>query len=72
MLPGDFHPIAAYLFAESKCNLDCWYCGAFNNKVKGMTEDVARRSIDWLYDTAGLIQLKGPPWVGPFLVDVTV
>ena len=49
-LPGDFHPITAYLFLEYKCNLDCWYCWAYNNKVKGMTEDVARRSIDWLHD----------------------
>jgi MoaA/NifB/PqqE/SkfB family radical SAM enzyme len=48
--PGDFHPITAYLFLEYKCNLDCWYCWAYNNKVKGMTEDVARRSIDWLHD----------------------
>ncbi len=48
--PGDFHPITAYLFLEYKCNLDCWYCWAFNNQVKGMTEDVARRSIDWLHD----------------------
>ena len=50
VLPGDFHPITAYLFVEYKCNLDCWYCWAYNNKVKGMTEDVALRSIDWLYD----------------------
>jgi sulfatase maturation enzyme AslB (radical SAM superfamily) len=50
VLPGDFHPITAYLFVEYKCNLDCWYCWSFDNKVKGMTEDVARRSIDWLYD----------------------
>ena len=50
MLPGEFHPITAYLFLDYKCNLDCWYCWAFNNKVKGMTEDVARRSIDWLHD----------------------
>jgi MoaA/NifB/PqqE/SkfB family radical SAM enzyme len=35
---------------EYKCNLDCWYCWAYNNKVKGMTDDIARRSIDWLYD----------------------
>ena len=49
VLPGEFHPITAYLFAEYKCNLDCWYCWAFNNKVKGMTEDTARRSIDWLH-----------------------
>jgi MoaA/NifB/PqqE/SkfB family radical SAM enzyme len=50
VLPGDFHPITAYLFTEFKCNLDCWYCWSYNNHVPGMTEDVARRSIDWLYD----------------------
>ncbi|MGD1210504.1 MAG: radical SAM protein [Candidatus Acidiferrales bacterium] len=50
VLPGEFHPITAYLFVEYKCNLDCWYCWAYNNQVKGMTEDVARRSIDWLYE----------------------
>jgi MoaA/NifB/PqqE/SkfB family radical SAM enzyme len=50
VLPGDFHPITSYLFVDYKCNLDCWYCWAFDNKVKGMTEDVAKRSIDWLYD----------------------
>jgi hypothetical protein len=26
VLPGEFHPIIAYLFVEYKCNLDCWYC----------------------------------------------
>jgi MoaA/NifB/PqqE/SkfB family radical SAM enzyme len=50
ILPGEFHPITAYLFLEYKCNLDCWYCWAYNNKVKGMTEDTAIRSIDWLHD----------------------
>jgi MoaA/NifB/PqqE/SkfB family radical SAM enzyme len=50
VMPGAFHPITAYLFVEYKCNLDCWYCWSFNNTVKGMTEDVARRAIDWLYD----------------------
>jgi MoaA/NifB/PqqE/SkfB family radical SAM enzyme len=49
--PGEFHPIVAYLFTEWKCNLDCHYCWAYNNYVKGMTEQVARRSIDWLHDT---------------------
>jgi MoaA/NifB/PqqE/SkfB family radical SAM enzyme len=49
VLPGDFHPIICYLFTEYKCNLDCHYCWAFNNKVQGMTEDVAKRSIDWLH-----------------------
>ncbi len=51
LLPGDFHPIIAYLFTEWKCNLDCHYCWAFDNTVPGMTEDTARRSIDWLHDT---------------------
>lgn len=32
---GDFHPLIAYLFTEFKCNLDCHYCWAFDNKVKG-------------------------------------
>ena len=49
--PGEFHPIISYLFTEWKCNLDCHYCWAFDNRVKGMTEDVARRSIDWLHDS---------------------
>jgi MoaA/NifB/PqqE/SkfB family radical SAM enzyme len=49
LLPGEFHPITAYLFVEYKCNLDCWYCWAFNNRVKGMTEDTARQAIDWLH-----------------------
>ena len=43
ILPGEFHPITAYLFIEYKCNLDCWYCWAYDNKVKAMREDVARR-----------------------------
>ncbi|MBI4444748.1 MAG: hypothetical protein HY645_02465 [Acidobacteria bacterium] len=41
ILPGDFHPIIAYLFTEWKCNLDCHYCWAFDNRVKGMAEDIA-------------------------------
>jgi MoaA/NifB/PqqE/SkfB family radical SAM enzyme len=49
--PGEFHPLISYLFTEWKCNLECHYCWAFDNRVKGMTEQVARRSIDWLYDT---------------------
>jgi MoaA/NifB/PqqE/SkfB family radical SAM enzyme len=48
---GAFHPIIAYLFSEWKCNLECQYCWAYDNQVKGMTEDVARRSIDWLHST---------------------
>jgi MoaA/NifB/PqqE/SkfB family radical SAM enzyme len=51
ILPGDFHPLIAYLFTEYKCNLDCHYCYSFDNRVKGMTEEVARASIDWLHST---------------------
>ena len=51
LLPGEFHPIIAYLFTESKCNLDCHYCWAYDNRVKGMSEEVAKESIDWLRST---------------------
>lgn len=51
LLPGEFHPIIAFLFNEWKCNLDCNYCWAYDNRVSGMTEEVARRSIDWLHST---------------------
>src|SRR4029079_11674478 len=51
LLPGDLHPIVAYLFTENKCNLDCHYCYSYDNRVTGMTEQVARASIDWLRST---------------------
>jgi MoaA/NifB/PqqE/SkfB family radical SAM enzyme len=51
LLPGDFHPIIAYLFTEYKCNLSCKYCWAYDNRVKGMTEGMAREAIDWLHST---------------------
>jgi len=58
VLAGEFHPIIAYLFNEWKCNLDCHYCWAFDNSVRGMTEDTAKRSIDWLRDSgAGVLAL---------------
>ena len=60
VLPGEFHPIIAYLFNEWKCNLDCHYCWAFDNTVRGMTEDTAKRSVDWLRDSgAGVLALMG-------------
>lgn len=51
VLPGEFHPLIAYLFNEWKCNLQCQYCWAYDNRVQGMSEEVARRSIDWLHTT---------------------
>ncbi len=70
VLPGDFNPIIAYLFTEWKCNLDCHYCWAFDNSVKGMTEDVAKRSIDWLHSTTCrvLAFMGGEPLLRPQLV----
>jgi MoaA/NifB/PqqE/SkfB family radical SAM enzyme len=67
LLPGDFHPLIAYLFNEWKCNLDCHYCWAFDNSVKGMTEDIAKRSIDWLHDTGCrvLALMGGEPLLRP-------
>lgn len=67
VLPGDFHPIISYLFTEWKCNLDCHYCWAFDNRVRGMTEDVAKRSIDWLHSTGCrvLALMGGEPLLRP-------
>jgi len=67
VLAGEFHPIIAYLFTEWECNLDCHYCWAFDNRVKGMSEDVARRSIDWLHATTCrvLALMGGEPLLRP-------
>jgi len=73
-LPGEFHPIIAYLFTEWKCNLDCHYCWAFDNSVKGMSEDVAKRSIDWLESTTCrvLALMGGEPLLRPQFVHKVV
>lgn len=65
-----FRPILSYLFTEWKCNLDCHYCWAFNNAVKGMTEDTARRSIDWLHSTGCrvLAIMGGEPLLRPHFI----
>jgi len=74
VMPGQFHPITSYLFVEYKCNIDCWYCWSFNNKVKGMTEDVARRAIDWLHDHGCrvLALMGGEPLLRPQFVHKVV
>src|SRR5246127_5626015 len=74
VLPGDFHPITSYLFVEYKCNLDCWYCWSFDNRVKGMTEEVARRSIYWLYDHGCrvLACMGGEPLLRPDFIHKVV
>jgi MoaA/NifB/PqqE/SkfB family radical SAM enzyme len=71
-------PLLAYLFTEWKCNLDCHYCWARDNRVKGMSEAVARRSVDWLHDTGcrALAIMGGEPLLRPAfmhrLVDYAV
>lgn len=73
-LPGDFHPIIAYFFTEWKCNLNCEYCWAFDNRVKGMTESTARRSIDWLHSVGCrlLALMGGEPLLRPGFVHKVV
>lgn len=43
------------------------YCWAFINKVRGMTEDTARRAIDWLHDRGCrvLALMGGEPLLRP-------
>ena len=74
VLPGEFQPIIAYLFTEWKCNLDCHYCWSYDNRVKGMTEDTARRSIDWLHSTPCrvLAPTGGEPLLRPDFVHKVI
>ncbi len=74
VLPGSFHPIIAYLFTDWKCNIDCHYCPSWDNRVPGMTEDMAKRSIDWLSSTTCrvLAFMGGEPLVRWRLVNKAV
>ncbi len=74
ILPGEFQPIIAYLFTEWKCNLDCHYCWSYDNRVKGMTEDTARRAIDWLDSTPCrvLAPTGGEPLLRPDFVHKVI
>lgn len=45
---GEFRPLLSYLYTEWKCNVNCYYCYTWNNRVNGMTLEVAKKSIDWL------------------------
>ena len=71
---NDLRPIIPYLFTEWKCNLDCHYCWSYDNKVKGMTEDVAKRSIDWLHSIGSrvLALMGGEPLLRPKFIHKIV
>jgi MoaA/NifB/PqqE/SkfB family radical SAM enzyme len=70
----ELRPIIPYLFTEWKCNYDCHYCWSYNNKVKGMTEDVAKRSIDWLHSIGSrvLALMGGEPLLRPGFIHKIV
>ena len=70
----ELRPIIPYLFTEWKCNLDCHYCWSYNNAVKGMTEDVAKRSIDWLHSIGSrvLALMGGEPLLRPKFIHKIV
>lgn len=70
----ELRPIIAYLFTEYKCNLDCHYCWSYDNRVRGMTEDTARRSIDWLHSIGNrvLALMGGEPLLRPDFIHKVV
>lgn len=70
----DLRPLIPYLFTDWKCNYDCHYCWSYNNKVKGMTEEVARRSIDWLHSIGSrvLALMGGEPLLRPNFIHKIV
>jgi MoaA/NifB/PqqE/SkfB family radical SAM enzyme len=67
LMPSQLQPLIAYLFSEWKCNLDCHYCWSYDNSVKGMTDQTARKSIDWLHDTGNrfIALMGGEPLLRP-------
>ncbi|MGI9105223.1 MAG: radical SAM protein [Pyrinomonadaceae bacterium] len=70
----ELRPLIPYLFTEWKCNLDCHYCWSYNNTVKGMTEDVAKRSIDWIHSIGSrvLALMGGEPLLRPKFIHKIV
>jgi hypothetical protein len=72
VLPGQFHPITAYLFVEYKCNIDRWYCWSYNNKIKGHDQ---RRgpAFDRLAARNGKIKSTlGTPEKTPLIFDCSI
>ncbi|MEW6185795.1 MAG: radical SAM protein [Thermodesulfobacteriota bacterium] len=70
---SQFRPVLSFLYTDLKCNLDCHYCYA-NDKVPGMTREVAQKSVDWLAATGCrvLAYMGGEPLLRKdFIIDLT-
>jgi MoaA/NifB/PqqE/SkfB family radical SAM enzyme len=74
VLHDQFRPLLSYLFTEWKCNLDCHYCWAFDNSVKGMSEEVAKRSIDFLHSVGCRVTaiMGGEPLLRPKFIHKVI
>jgi MoaA/NifB/PqqE/SkfB family radical SAM enzyme len=74
VLHDEFRPLLSYLFTEWKCNLDCHYCWAFDNSVKGMSEEVAKRSIDFLHSVGCRVTaiMGGEPLLRPKFIHKVI
>jgi MoaA/NifB/PqqE/SkfB family radical SAM enzyme len=74
VMSDEFRPLLSYLFTEWKCNLDCHYCWAFDNSVKGMTEEVAKRSIDFLHSVGCRVVaiMGGEPLLRPKFIHKVI
>lgn len=73
LYPHEFRPLLAFFFTDYACNLDCQYCWAHDPR-KGMTEDTARRAIDWLHalDCRVLALMGGEPLIRPRFVHKVI
>ena len=74
IFPRQFRPLLAYLFTDYACNLDCHYCWANDSAVQGMSDDTAKRSIDWLHSVGCrvLALMGGEPLLRPDFVHKVV
>jgi len=65
------HPLPLY---RVEVQFGCHYCWSYNNKVKGMTEDTAKRSIDWLHSIGSrvLALMGGEPLLRPKFIHKIV
>jgi MoaA/NifB/PqqE/SkfB family radical SAM enzyme len=74
LMPGEIQPLISYLFSEWKCNLDCHYCWSYDNSVKGMTDQTAKKSIDWLHGLGNrfLALMGGEPLLRPKFIHKIV